>query len=106
MLTFASARRLAEAWVQIVCGAGVEIVQEATIAKPYGWVFFYQSSAVLTEPGDFSDALVGNAPFLIDRHNGRIEVLGTAQSVADYLHEFENSLSPPQLHIAPEYPVW
>lgn len=106
MLTFAKARQLAESWVRIVCGDGIELVQSSTVAKPYGWVFFYQSSAFLKNPDDISLALAGNAPFIIDRINGEVTVLGTAVPTVDYLQHFETCLPPERLLMKPEQPVW
>jgi len=106
MLTFTKARLLAETWAQCVCGDGIELVQDATIAKPYGWIFFYQSSAYLQNPEDFSLALAGNAPVIIDRDSGEIILLGTALPTAEYLKRFEDKLPPARMHVKIEQPVW
>ncbi|KQS89664.1 MULTISPECIES: YrhB domain-containing protein [unclassified Rhizobium] len=106
MLTFSKARRLAETWVEVTCGKEVELIRDAAIAKPYGWVFFYQSSAHLRDPDDFSSALIGNSPFLIDRDSGEIKVFGMARDTAFYLKEFESTLPPGQIYRKPEQPIW
>ncbi|WP_119941306.1 YrhB domain-containing protein [Neorhizobium sp. NCHU2750] len=106
MLKFHNARRLAETWVQCVCGKGVELVQSSTIAKPYGWVFFYQATAYLQNPNDVSQALGGNAPFIIDRESGQITVLGTTLLIEEYLERFEATLPQARLHFKPEQPAW
>jgi hypothetical protein len=53
-MDFAQAARLASAWVDILCEGQARIAQEATIAKPYGWIFFYQSSEFLDVVGAVS----------------------------------------------------
>ncbi len=86
---FENARELAAAWLKLKNSEiEVEIVDAATVAKPYGWVFFYQSRTFL-ETGDFSDQLVGNAPILINRLSGEPRVLGTAKPAEYYLSEYE-----------------
>ncbi len=106
MMVFKKARQLAETWVECVCGEGVELVPGPTIAKPYGWVFFYQSRAYLQNPDNILNALAGNAPFIIDRGTGQIIVLGTALRTEDYLERFEASLPPARMLSEPEQPVW
>ena len=106
MLKFYNARRLAETWVHCVCGEGVELIKSSTIAKPYGWVFFYQTTAYLQNSNDVSQALAGNAPFIIDRESGQITVLGTALPTTDYLDRFEATLPQSRLHTKPEQPTW
>lgn len=106
MLKFCNARRLAETWVNCVHGEGVELLQSSTIAKPYGWVFFYQTTAYLQNPNDVSLALGGNSPFIIDRESGQITVLDAASPIADYLSRFEATLPQARLHIKPELPAW
>jgi hypothetical protein len=50
-MTYEQAYELAKAWVRICCGNGVEVVFDATIEKPYGWVFFYNSKEWIETPG-------------------------------------------------------
>lgn len=45
--------------------------------ESFGWVFFYDSKEFL-ETGDFSKAVAGNAPILIDKMTGELTVTGTA----------------------------
>lgn len=61
---------------------------EHTIERDYGWVFFYQSVAFV-RTGDFGDLLLGNAPFVVRKADGRVIVLGTAHSTDWYLKEYE-----------------
>jgi hypothetical protein len=41
----------------------------------FGWVYFYDSSAHI-ETGQPSDALVGNAPLIVDKSDGKLYVTG------------------------------
>jgi hypothetical protein len=91
--------------VDIVCGAKVRIIREATIAKPYGWVFFYQSNEALDQ-GDGSALLAGNAPILVDRHTFELRVMGTAKPLEEYLKDYERSLPPAALLRTPQPPTW
>jgi hypothetical protein len=104
-MNFRQAASLAMAWVDIVCGGEPRIVRETTIAKPYGWVFFYQSKAFLDQ-GTESAQLAGNAPILVDRHTGELRVLGTARPLEHYLKEYEESLPPAALLRTPHPPTW
>ena len=104
-MDFKQASRLAMAWVDIVCEGKARIVREATIAKPYGWVFFYQSKEFLDE-GIWSAQLAGNAPILVDRHTFELRVTGTAKPVEQYLSDYEKSLPPAGFVRAPQPPTW
>lgn len=53
----------------------------------FGWVYFYDGS-IHVETGNASDAVVGNAPLIVDRTDGKLYITGTAHSVEYYLHEF------------------
>ena len=68
------------------------IIDEATIEKSWGWVFFYQSKRFL-ETRSPSDALAGNAPLLMNRTTGEIVVTGTAESVDSYVERYEEELA-------------
>lgn len=53
-----------------------------------GWFFHYQSRKYL-ETGEFSTQLAGNSPFIIDKDNGEIHLLGTAFPLDKYLQDYE-----------------
>jgi hypothetical protein len=106
LLPFAKARQLAEAWVNIMLNGRAEIVRDGVEAKPYGWIFYYQSSAALRDPSDTGKRLLGNAPFIIDRINGGLHVLGTGPHLRERLMIFEQSVPDAVLSFAPEPPTW
>jgi hypothetical protein len=59
------------------------------IDKEDYWVFFY-NSAKFIETGDFSFALAGNAPFIVDKYECKIYETGTAYPIEYYMQIFED----------------
>ena len=53
----------------------------------FGWVYFYDGSLYL-ETGDPGYSVVGNAPLIVDRTDGKLYITGTAQPLDHYLAEF------------------
>lgn len=104
-MDFDKAAALATAWVDLVCEGEARIVREATIAKPYGWIFFYQSKEFLDD-GTPSAQLAGNAPIIVDRNNFELRVTGTAKPLEDYLKEYEETLPPIRLQQTPQPATW
>src|SRR5262245_33370249 len=102
---FKKAAALAPAWVDIVSEGEWRIVREATIAKPYGWVFFYQSKEFL-DNGTETALLAGNAPIIVDRNTFELRMTGTARTLEHYLEEYEKSLPPVCLQGTPQTPSW
>jgi hypothetical protein len=101
MRTYSDAKRLADLWVEIST-AGRGAVSGA-IAKPYGWVFFYNSREFI-QTGNRRAAWAGNAPFLIERVNFNLKVFGTALPIERYLAEYETSVPPVVMGWQPEEP--
>jgi hypothetical protein len=94
-MTYEQAYELAKAWVRIRCGDGVAIQFDATIEKPYGWVFFYNSKEWI-ETHDAQHMLLGNAPIIVGI-DGEIRVTGTAHPTDYYLSQYEATLPPARL---------
>ena len=67
------------------------ILEEETIEKEWGWVFFYQSKAYI-ESGDLGDMLAGNAPYIVNKKNGQLYVTGTAYDIEHYINVYEQTL--------------
>lgn len=88
MLTMIEAREIAIANLPDP-GPRIELVimDEHTIAKPYGWVFFFNSKQFL-ETGDVNYAIGGNGPVVV-RHNGRWTMLGSQGDVDKTIADFE-----------------
>jgi hypothetical protein len=98
MLNLVDAQRMASELVASMAGelpAGDELVvlEDRTIARSWGWVFFY-TSRLWRETGDLKYAIAGNAPFLVERETGRILPLGTAYSPEKYLEAYEQTGNP------------
>ena len=90
MLTKTEARQLALDYLkQIESASGVELVLvDFEIEKEFGWVFFYDSRPHY-ERGIESEALVGNAPIVVTKADGKLHETGTAYPLEHYLKEFE-----------------
>jgi len=73
------------------------ILDEYTIEKDYGYVFFYDSSLYI-ETEDINHALGGNSPILIEKSTSKIIYTGTANSIEYYLENYEKygSAYPPK----------
>ena len=69
----------------------IVIMDEMTIEKEWGWVFFYQSERYLNTK-EFSDMLFGNAPYIVNRHTGELRITGTAHPIEYYIEDYEKLL--------------
>jgi hypothetical protein len=83
--------RLAQSWN--IADAHPVILDEATIERDFCWVFFYDSSRHI-ETGDLSDALAGNAPIIVNKHDGSLHVIGTYKSVLEDVEAYERTGDP------------
>ena len=103
MISYAKARKLADTWVELVSDGEGAVVDQATLARPYGWVFSWQSKVHLAakEP---QHLLAGNAPIIVDRVDFEVRVTGTAKSLEHYLRQYEATLPPARLEMTPEEP--
>lgn len=57
----------------------------------FGWLYFYDSSKHV-ETGNSSYGLVGNAPLIADRNDGKLYVTGTAHPVEHYLEQYRQGV--------------
>lgn len=103
-MNFASARRVAECWVDVSTNGQAVLYREKVLTLPYGWVFFYNSPEFIAAPSNFELSLVGNVPILIERVNGELRVLGPRYQ--ERLLEIERELPAACLQITPETPNW
>ena len=65
----------------------LKILDQFTQEHDFGWVFFY-STREFEVDGDSGAGLAGNAPLIVDRHDGLIYITGTAHPVEHYLERF------------------
>jgi hypothetical protein len=68
----------------------VQILEEHTIKKPYGWIFFYQSKKYL-HSDSITDVLVGNGPVLV-LETGTIVQFPTAIPIDEAIRRYEAGL--------------
>lgn len=66
------------------------IVDKATIEKPYGWIFSYNSKKFL-ESGDFTYSLLGNGPVVVDKETMEVRELGSGPFVERFISEYEEN---------------
>lgn len=66
------------------------LVDNLTIIKPYGWVFFYNTRRY-AETGDVLYALGGNGPVVVERETGRMSHLGTLHVAEQSIAAFESN---------------
>jgi hypothetical protein len=98
MLTRGEARALVERHLisvnpDLPSDDALVVVDESTIERPWGWVFFY-TSKLWRETQEFQYAIAGNAPLLIESATGKVQVLGTALSVESYIAAYEQTGDP------------
>ena len=60
----------------------------------FGWVYFYNSREFV-ETGDFQHSLVGNAPIIFCRDDGKLYSTGTARTMEHYVEEFRSGIRRP-----------
>lgn len=95
MIDQTTALAIARDYLKSLKWPGIEemiLYDNATIERPFGWVFFYNSKLFI-ESGDIGDDAVGNAPIIVDRRDGSIHVTGTAGPLERYLDRYEKSRS-------------
>ncbi len=71
----------------------IVILDESTIEKDWGWVFFYTSRR-WQETRELRYALAGNAPFIVEKKGGKLIPTGTAFPVAQYIANYERCGNP------------
>ena len=98
MLTRSEARALVEARLapegsELPSDYALVVLDEFTIERPWGWVFFY-TSKLWHETQEFRYAIAGNGPFLVERSTGKVQPLGTAHPVQHYIAAYERTGDP------------
>ena len=69
----------------------IVVIDEQTVEKEWGWVFFYNTTEYL-KTEELDDALVGNAPYIVNKNTGEIIETGTAYDIEHYIKEYESKL--------------
>jgi hypothetical protein len=69
-------------------GHDIVVVDEDTIERNFGWVFFFNTRKFL-ETGIFEHRLAGNGPIIVNKHTGEVEFVGTYKSPMHFVEEYE-----------------
>ena len=102
MVSYSQARKIAEAWVEVMTNGGAAVYHARTRMKPYGWLFCWNSKQYLADPSNEEAALIGNVPIFVDRING--EVLCTSPRINEWFSQYEASIPKARLEMVPELP--
>lgn len=100
-MTYEKALAIARVYVENAADGRGVVLEETTLDKPYGWVFFYQNR-LYVETGDVQHAFGGNAPIIFNRLSGEYRVTGTAHPLEHYLREYEATLPAIALQMKPQ----
>ena len=65
----------------------LQILAKSTEEYDFGWVFYY-NSAQFIETGDSREALLGNAPLIINKESAELVVTGTAHDTSYYVNNY------------------
>lgn len=90
-MTYEDARKKVELFLQKLSEGEdytLEIIENFTIEKEFGWVFFYNSNKYLAN-NNFSDMIVGNGPILVCKKDEQLHETGTAYPIEYYIENFE-----------------
>ena len=86
MLTLEECREVAAQKLSALM-SGAELYDDPIHSGEYGWVFSYQSAEYM-RTNNFSDAIIGNSPILVDRRNSKALVLGSALPIEFYVESY------------------
>lgn len=78
--------------LEIGMGEELSLLSDQTIEFEGGWVFFYNSKKFL-ETGAIRDTLAGNAPIIVGKAEGSIQVTGTAYPIEHYIRAYIDARS-------------
>lgn len=80
---------LLDQWGRDVKG-GLALLEEMTLDKPYGWVFFYNSRRYV-ETRNVMQSVAGNGPVVVLAATGEIVRLGSARRPEEEIALFERA---------------
>ena len=96
MISFEEARAIVESFLPELPDEDtgkLRLIDEATIERDFGWVFFWNTTAFLDEGDDFA-RLGGNAPIIIDWRDGSLHLTGTGEPTEQYIQNYEKFGTP------------
>ncbi len=88
MITLEQARERAAAVVGAHAGRPIVIVDDLTVEREFGWVFFYDSERFIAT-GDNSARLIGNSPVIVNRYTGGVSYTDTSLMAEEYISAYE-----------------
>ena len=68
------------------------LIHEQVMEKPYGWICFWEHRKVIEE-NNRRYKLAGNGPILVEKENGQVHQIGTAEPLDYYLSIIEAKIS-------------
>lgn len=74
--------------IKVHGGNDLVLLEDKTIERPFGWVFFYDSKKYL-ETGDYRDIVLGNAPIIVDRRDGSVYATVAGRPLDYHVAEYE-----------------
>lgn len=89
MLILEEAKAIAMKEISDLAQSGIDLIidDDHTIAKPYGWVFFFRLRQDF-DPNDINSMVGGNGPLVV-RHNGKVDRLPTFGPPDEMIAAFE-----------------
>jgi hypothetical protein len=88
LIDFATAKALATTAASAAMRRPIVILDDRTIEREFGWVFFYQSEEFVLHERDGA-RLFGNAPIIVSRQTGRASLTDTSFPIQDLIDAFE-----------------
>jgi len=91
MIDKVTAKKLVEDYVNTSYhqeGDSLVILDDETIEKDYGWIFFYTSRRYL-ETNRISYMLAGNGPIIVERENGTLTQLSASLPLEESISSYE-----------------
>lgn len=64
------------------------VLDENTIERPFGWVFFYNSRKFI-ETGETMYRLAGNGPVIVNKRTGWIDFFGSLPTLDEIIANYE-----------------
>ncbi len=67
-----------------------ELVISGSGEHSWGWVFYYNTKEYLE--GNVDAALLGNAPYIVNKFTGEVAVTGTSGPISSFIEAYEKHL--------------
>jgi hypothetical protein len=64
------------------------VVNEDTIEKPFGWIFFYNTREFIAT-GNVIHSLAGNGPVVVERDSGAVKFFGSADPLSVIIDAYQ-----------------